>query len=175
LVIALELEQRVHHLVIGKRDGAQLDYLDGISTGTHRHVLYTPENDLDVPSLALKNNPEMRSSDGRWKAHCELSLECIIRQTTSPHKSFSVQSRNVATPLYWSPYGDLVLFARECDPSRMPVIPQRIPSTSPNLEWEAIVFDLRTGREIAVGTFGGADPYDGLRWFQLTPGVVTPR
>jgi hypothetical protein len=171
LVSALELEQRVHRLVIGKRDGAQLDYLDRISTGVHRHVLYTRENDVDVPNLALKNNPEMRSSDGRWKAHCEVSLECTIRQTASPHKSFSLRSGNVASPLLWSPNGDLVLFARECDIFRTPVILQRSPVTlqrSP--EWEAIIYDLRTGREIAVGTFGGSDPYDGLRWYQLTLG-----
>jgi len=30
------------------------------------------------------------------------------------------------------------------------------------------VYDPRTGLEAAVGTFGGGDPYDGLRWYELT-------
>jgi len=133
-------------------------------------VLYTRAYDVDSASLALRNNPEMLSSDGKWKAHCELSLECTIRQTADPHKSFSLFSEDIATPLYWSPRGDLIVFARKCgEPTTLRVPDTRIPAISVvSPEWEAIVYDPRTGLEAAVGTFGGGDPYDGLRWYELT-------
>lgn len=158
---AIKQEQTTHHIVIGLLDAVHLEYLDMTAHGSRGFISSFGIKDVTSASIDLAKADKSISSDGKWTAHCEANGVCTVDNIAGVAGYFSVSSKGILTPLYWSPDREFVFFVRQGPTWRFPA------RCSLEDEYDVTVYELDQKREDVVGTVCGGFPYGSLRWYKL--------
>jgi hypothetical protein len=157
---ALQREEKVSRIVIGRRDGTSFDYLNMKEGG--RITTLQGSSQETVPISIDPRQGSNVSSDGTWKTECTQQTNCNVTQLGNTANSFHVSLQDLLTPLYWSPDANFVFYVRKAPVWRLP------PRCSFDDERDVIVRDVTEHRESVVSTVCAGYPYGALRWYRLT-------
>lgn len=148
-----------HHLLIGRKSDARLEFLSMTSMTTLETVTFSKDQELPNISIEIRKEQDISSSDGQWLAHCKQS-ECNIIDKQDHTKSFTISLQLLLTPVYVSPDQTFVFFVREAPVWRSPA------RCSLEDERDVIVRDVVARREAIGATVCGGFPYGSLRWYR---------